>query len=121
MCNITKNVKGEFVNKLTTPKLIEYDGKMPTNNMINSKSQKYPWFLICIVDAQIIDWICNCLKLIFYYEPNEHRNQTQNETPHTTQCPLRRGNHRKHYEKLDVYGNHLFKLKEREKDTDMCF
>jgi len=38
---------------------------MPTNNMIKSKSPKYPCFRICNVDAQIIDWICNWLMSIF--------------------------------------------------------
>jgi len=33
--NIAKIVKGEYANKLTTPKLIAYNGEMPTNNMIN--------------------------------------------------------------------------------------
>jgi len=28
--NIAKNVKDESANKLTTPKLIAYNGKMPT-------------------------------------------------------------------------------------------
>ena len=41
MFNIVKNVKGEYANKLTTYKLIAYNDKMPTNNMINSKSSKY--------------------------------------------------------------------------------
>jgi len=38
MFNIVKNLKGESANNLTTPKLIAYNSKMPTNNMINSKS-----------------------------------------------------------------------------------
>jgi len=38
---------------------------MPTNNMIKSKSWEYSDFRICNVDAQIIDWICDWLKLIF--------------------------------------------------------
>jgi len=38
MFNITKNVKDEPTNKLTTSKLITFNGKMSTNNMINSKS-----------------------------------------------------------------------------------
>jgi len=64
--NIAKNVKRESVNKVTTPKLIAYDGKMPTNTMIKSKSPEYLCFRICNVDAQIIDWICNWLtELIF--------------------------------------------------------
>jgi len=54
MFNIAKNVKGEFANKLATPKLIAYNGEMTTNNMINSKLLKYLWFRICNVDAQII-------------------------------------------------------------------
>jgi len=40
--NIAKNVKDESTNKLTTPKLIAYNGKMPTNDMIKSKSPEYP-------------------------------------------------------------------------------
>jgi len=55
MTNMAKNVKDEFVNKLTTPKLIAYSGKMPTNNMIKYKPPKYPYFRICNVDTQIID------------------------------------------------------------------
>jgi len=55
MINIAKNVKGEFANKLTAPKLIAYNSNMPTNNMIKSKSPEYPCFWICNVDAQIID------------------------------------------------------------------
>jgi len=49
--NITKNVKGEYVNKLTAPKLIAYNDKMPTNNMIKYKSLKYSCFRICNVDV----------------------------------------------------------------------
>jgi len=36
--DITKKVKGESANKLTIPNLIAYNGEMPTNNMIKSKS-----------------------------------------------------------------------------------
>ena len=35
---INKNVKDRSANKLTTPKLIAYNDKMPTNNMAKSKS-----------------------------------------------------------------------------------
>jgi len=38
---------------------------MSTNIMIKYKSPKYPNFQICNFDTQIIDWICNWLKLIF--------------------------------------------------------
>jgi hypothetical protein len=55
MINIAKKVKGESANKLTAPKLIAFNGKMATNNMIKSKSPEYPCFWICNVDAQIID------------------------------------------------------------------
>jgi len=48
MFNIAKNVNGESTNKLTTTKLIAYGDKMPKNNMINSKSPKYPYFWIYI-------------------------------------------------------------------------
>ena len=41
MFNIAKNINGETTNKLTTSKLIAYNDKIPTNNMINSKSLKY--------------------------------------------------------------------------------
>jgi len=44
MINIAKNIKDEFGNKLTTPKLIAYIDKMPTNNMVKSKSLEYPFF-----------------------------------------------------------------------------
>ena len=53
--NIAKNVKGKTANKLTTFKLIAFNGKMPTNNMIKSKSPEYPCSRICNVHAQIID------------------------------------------------------------------
>jgi hypothetical protein len=82
--NTAKNVKGESANKLTTLKLIAYNGKMPTNNMIKFKSLKYPCFQICNVDAKIINWICNWLMPIFQYELNEHRDKTQNQTSHKT-------------------------------------
>jgi len=38
--DIAKKVKGESANKLTTPNLIAYNGEMPTNNMIKSKSSE---------------------------------------------------------------------------------
>jgi len=53
----SQNVKGESVNKLTTSKLIAYNDKMPTNNMIKSKSPKYPCFRICNVNAKIYNWL----------------------------------------------------------------
>jgi len=80
MINIPKNVKGESANKLTTSKLIAYNGKMHTNNTIKSKSPEYPCLWICNIDTQIIDWICDWLTLIFQYESNEHRNKTWNQT-----------------------------------------
>jgi len=55
MINIAKNVKGKSPNKLTTPKFIAYNGKMPINNMIKSKSPEYSCFRMYNVDAQIID------------------------------------------------------------------
>ena len=54
MINIVKNVKGESANKLTTSKLITYNIKMPTNNMIKFRLPEYSCFLICNI-AQIID------------------------------------------------------------------
>jgi len=33
--------------------------------MIKSKSPEYPYFQICNVDAQTINWICDWLKLFF--------------------------------------------------------
>jgi len=39
MINIAKNVNGESANKFTTFKLIVYNRKMPTNNMINLNHQ----------------------------------------------------------------------------------
>ena len=51
MINITKNLKGEFANKLITLKLIAYNDNIPTNNMIKSKSPEYRCFKICNVDA----------------------------------------------------------------------
>jgi hypothetical protein len=41
MIKIVKNVKDEYVNKLTTLKLTAYNGKMLTINMIKSKSLEY--------------------------------------------------------------------------------
>jgi len=38
---------------------------MHINNMIKYKSTEYPCFWICNVDAQIINWIYDWLKLIF--------------------------------------------------------
>ena len=55
MINIAKNIEGESAKKLTTSKLIAYNNKMPTNNMIKSKSPEYSCFWICNVDVQIID------------------------------------------------------------------
>jgi len=83
--NIAKSVKDESANKLTSPKLIAYNGKMPTKNMMKSKSPEYSCFRICNVGVQIMDWICDWLNLIFQYEPNEHRNKARNQTtPHKT-------------------------------------
>jgi hypothetical protein len=118
MFNIAKNEKGESANKLTTSKSIAYKGQMLTNNMINSKSSKYPCFRIYNVDAQIIDWICNWLKLIFQYEPNEHHNKTQNQTPHKTTnntTPHSDDEITQKKWKLDMCENHLFKLKVKRK------
>jgi len=53
--NIAKNIKDESTNKIIAPKLIAYNGKMPTQNMMKSKSPEYPCFRICNVDVQIID------------------------------------------------------------------
>ena len=53
--NIDKNVKDESANKLTTPKLIAYNGKMTTKSMMKSKSPEYSCFRICNVGVQIID------------------------------------------------------------------
>jgi len=41
MIKIGKNIKDESANKLTTLKLIAYNGKIPTNNLIKSKSPEY--------------------------------------------------------------------------------
>ena len=79
--NIAKNVKDETANKLTASKLIAYNGKMPTNNMIKSKSPEYPCFQICNIDVQIIDWICNWLtEADLSIGTNKHRNTTRNQT-----------------------------------------
>ena len=51
MFKIAKNIESESANKLTAPKLITYNDKMPTNNMINYKSLKYTCFRIINVDA----------------------------------------------------------------------
>jgi len=79
--NIAKNINDETANILTTSKLIAYNGIMPTNNMIKSKSPEYSYFWICNVDVQIIDWICNWLTEVdLSIGTNEHRNKTQNQT-----------------------------------------
>jgi len=44
--NIAKNVNDESANKLTTPKLIAYNGKMPIKSMMKSKS---------LIES-VIDW-----------------------------------------------------------------
>ena len=44
MINIAKKINGESANKLTTPKLITYNDKLPTNNMIKFKSTEYSCF-----------------------------------------------------------------------------
>jgi len=49
--NIVKNINGESVNKLTTLKLIAYNDKMPTDNMIKSKSPEYSYFQIYNVNV----------------------------------------------------------------------
>jgi len=84
--NIAKNVKDETASKLTTSKLIAYNGKMPTNNMIKSKSPEYPCFRICNVDVQIIVWICNWLTEVdLSIGTNKHCRKTRNQTtPHKT-------------------------------------
>jgi len=122
MINIAKNVKGESANKPTTSKLIAYNDKMSTNNMIKYKSLEYPCFWICNVDAQIMGWICDCLKLIFRYEPNEHRttkdtksnNVAQDDKQHNVAL-RQRNNEKTRKKKLNVCENHLFKLKKMEK------
>jgi hypothetical protein len=43
------------MNKLTTSKLIAYNDKIPTNNIIKLKLPECPCFQIYNVDAQIID------------------------------------------------------------------
>jgi len=117
--NVTKNVKSKFASKLTTFKLITYNGKIPTNNMIKSKSQEYSWFRICNVDVHIIDWKSDQLKLIFQYERNEHCNKTWNQTtshkttnntkPHSKDEITKKITQKKTFL---MCGNHLFKLKE---------
>jgi hypothetical protein len=47
--------KDESMNKLATPKLIAYNVKMPTNNMIKSKLPEYSCSRICNINTQIID------------------------------------------------------------------
>ena len=61
MINIVKNIKGEYANKLTTPKLIAYNNKMSINNIIKLKSPEYTCSPICNIDVQTCDW----LKLVF--------------------------------------------------------
>jgi len=49
--NTAKNVKDEFANKLTTPKLIAYNNIMPTKIYDKIKVTEYPCLRICNVDA----------------------------------------------------------------------
>jgi len=51
MINIAKNVNGKSANKPITPKLIAYNDKIHTNNIIKSKSREYSCFWICNVDT----------------------------------------------------------------------
>ena len=58
---------------------------MLTNNMIKSKSPECTCFWICNVEVQIVDRICDSLKLSCQDEPNKHRNKMRNQTtPHKT-------------------------------------
>ena len=112
--NIAKNVKGGYANKVTTPKLIAYNNKMLTNNIIKSKSLKYPCLRICNVYAQIIDWICNWLMSIFQQELNEHHDKARNWTPHKTTDntkPQLDDEITKDTRKNYICENHLFWLK----------
>ena len=49
--NITKSLKGQYANKLTTPMLAAYNCKMSTNNMIKYKGLEYTCFRIYNVDV----------------------------------------------------------------------
>jgi len=52
--NIVKNVNDKSMNKLIAFKLITYNEKILTNNMIKSKCTKYSCLYIGNVDIQII-------------------------------------------------------------------
>jgi len=122
--NIAKNVKDGTANILTSSKLIAYNDKMPTNNMIKSKSLEYPCFWICNVDVQIIDWICNWLTEVdLSIGTNEHRNKTRNQTtPHkTTNTTSHSDDEITKKGKNHLCENHLFDWKKRKKDAEGWF
>jgi len=109
--NIAKNVKDESAKKLTTPKLITYTDKMPTKNMMKSKSPEFPilpdlqrWhpnhrLNLRLTEADISIWI------------KQRRTRRR-----TTQCRTHTTKSQKTQKKtLNIYGNHLFRLKEKKK------
>ena len=132
---IFKNVKGEFVNKHTTPKLIAYNGKMPTNNMIKCKSWEYPCFQIRNVDVQIIDWMWLTkagLSIWFKWTPQQNMNQTNTATrcksnnaaqddEQLNTAIIRRNHEKTQKKKLDICKNHLINLKQRKKNANEWF
>jgi hypothetical protein len=121
MINIAKNIKGEYANKLATLKLIAYNNKMPTNNMIRSKSWEYSCFCICNVDVQVIgsiwSWSFQGTKRTPQQDATSN-NATQDDEQHN--AALGWQNHEKtQKKKLDLRGSHLFWLKESGKKMHM--
>lgn len=101
--------------------LITYNGKI---NMIKSKSLEYSCLWICNIDVQIINW----LKMIFQYEPNKHRNKTQNQTtpqkttnnttPHSNDEITKKKNTRKNLLYVKITYLNLKKWKEKKMHMD---
>ena len=118
--NIAKNVNDEFANKLTAPKLIAYNGKMSTKNMLKFKSPEYSCFQICNVCVQIIDdYVMTEVDLSIWTKrtPQQTRNQTtphkttNNTTPHSGDKITKKNTK----ENTNICGNHLFRLREKGK------
>jgi len=59
--------------------------------------------------VQIIDWICDWLKLIFQYEPNEH--VKSNNAAHDD----RQTSHLDDEKTQNIRENHLFRLRKKGK------
>ncbi|KEH35194.1 hypothetical protein MTR_3g081510 [Medicago truncatula] len=79
--NTAKNVKDESANKLTSSKLIAYNGIMPTKiyDEIKVTGISIASGTATLTPKSLIE------QLIFQYESNEHYTKTGNQTtPHKT-------------------------------------